>query len=223
MIEANEIFSDFDNRIALWCEAIGDTTDLANLANYILENKIQMISVSPDIVGFMWTCLEKYNVKILTRYNFAPVHQNIDKDIDSLAKNIISMWTHGANGVQIFMGLQNFYKFTEILLPVRDDLFFEHDLCIGLDINNIGVYDWDCLFEKLRSIRAHALVLTLSEDMGNRSDFVGRVYGMLQKWNFDGQLHFMLSNDYERIDQVIRLIESEKPELSERVRFFLEY
>ena len=46
---------------------------------------------------------------------------------------------------------------------------------------------------------------------------------MLQKWNFDGEIHFVLGNNYDRIDEVIRLIEIEKPELSNRVRFFLEY
>ena len=64
MIEANEIFLDCDPKIALWCNSNGDTNDLANLANEILESKISMISVSSEIVSFMWTCLEKNNVTI---------------------------------------------------------------------------------------------------------------------------------------------------------------
>ena len=77
--------------------------------------------------------------------------------------------------------------------------------------------------QKLRDVRANALVLTLNEDMGNRSDFVGRIYGMLQHWNMDGELHFILNNNYDRMDQVIRLVASEKPELSDKLRFFLDY
>ena len=67
MIESNEIFLDFDPRIALWCDSVGDTNDLASLANYIIENKINLISVSSEIVSFIWTCLEKTNVKITTK------------------------------------------------------------------------------------------------------------------------------------------------------------
>lgn len=223
MIESNEIFLDFDPKIALWCDGVGDTNDFANLANYILENKINLISVSPDRVAFVWTCLEKRDVKILTRYNFTPVQKNIDKNVSDLSANITSVWKHGADGVQIFLGMRDLDSFVNALLFVRDDLFFQHDLCIGIDINNLGISDWDVLFNKLRAIRANSLCLILSEDTGNRSDFVGRVYGMLQKWDFDGEIHFALGNNYNRIDQAIRLIESEKPELLERARFFLDY
>ena len=45
MIEANEIFSDSDKRIALWCNEVGDTNDLALLADNVIENKIPLISV----------------------------------------------------------------------------------------------------------------------------------------------------------------------------------
>ena len=79
------------------------------------------------------------------------------------------------------------------------------------------------LFQKLRDVHAGAFVLTLNEDMENRSDFVGRVYGLLQNWDFDGELHFILGNNFDRIDQVIRLCECLKPEISEKLRFFLDY
>ena len=223
MIEANEIFIESDPKIALWCDGVWDTNDLANLANYILENKMDLISVSPDIISFIWTCLEKENVKILTRYNFSPVQKNLDKYISDLSEKINSVWKQGANGVQIFFKIKDLERFVDAFMFVRDDLFFEHDLCVGVDINDIGISDWDFLFEKLRAIRANSLCLTLNEDTGNRSDFVGRIYGMLQKWSWDGQLYFVLNNDYDRIDEAIRLIESETPELSNRIRFFLDY
>lgn len=223
MIEANEIFSDFDKRIALWCDGLADTNDLANLSNYIIENKINLISVLPEMVYFLWACLEKNNVRILSRYNFAPLQKNMDKDVSKLVENIVDIFKKGANGVQIFLRQRDFERFIDILRFVRNDLFFEHDLSVGFDINDISFADWDNIFEKLRDIQANSLVLTLNEDMGNRSDFVGRVYGMLQKWDFDGELHFVLNNDYERMDQVIRLVELEKSELADKLHFFLEY
>ena len=223
MIEANEIFLDCDPRIVLWCNSNGDTNDLANLANEILESKISMISVSSEIVSFMWTCLEKNNVKILTRYNFMPLQKNTDKYVSDLAEKITDVWKCGADGVQIFLRFRDLERFVDTFMFVRDDLFFEHDLSIGFDVGDIDVSEWEFVFNKLSSIRANTLCLTLNEDKGNRSDFVGRIYGMLQKWNFNGEIHFVLGNNYDRIDEVIRLIEVEKPELSNRVRFFLEY
>ena len=223
MIEANEVFSDFDKRIAFWCDTVGDTSDLANLANSIIETKVDLISVLPETVYFLWTCLEKNSVKILPRYYFAPLQKNMDKDVSQLVANIADIFKKGANGAQIFVRKRDFERFIDILKFVRDDLFFEHDLCIGFDVNDICFSDWGIVFQKLCDIRANAICLTLKEDTGNRSDFVGRVYGMLQKWNFDGELHLVLNNDYERMDQVIRLVESEKNELSDKLRFFLEY
>jgi len=223
MIEANEIFLDFDPRIALWCDSVGDTNDLAGLANYILENKIDLISVSADIVSFIWTCLEKTGVKILTRYNFTLSQKNMDKYVSDLSEQITKIWKQGANGVQIFLKMKDLQRFVDTFVYMRDDLFFEHDLGIGIDICDIGISDWEFVFDKLRAIRANSLCLTLNEDTGNRSDFVGRIYGMLQKWDFNGEIHFVLGNNYDRIDEVIRLIEVEKPELSNRVRFFLDY
>lgn len=223
MIEADEIFSDFDKRIAFWCDLVSDTTDLAALSDNIIENKIDLLSVLPDMVYFLWTYLEKYNVKIFPRYYFAPLQKNMDKDVSELVKNIAEILKKGAKGAQIFLKLRDFERFADVIKFVRDDLFFGHDLCIGFDINDIGLEYWDLVFQKLRELHVDALCLTLNEDAGNRSDFVGRIYGMLQKWDFNGDLYFQLNNDYDRMDQVIRLIESEKNELSDRLYFFLEY
>lgn len=223
MIEANEIFSDSDSRIALWCDGVGDTSDLAMLADGIMENDISLISVVPEIVKTMWTYLEKKQVKILARYFFEPVNKNIDIDIAKLSGDIMGAYRNGANGVQIFVKMRDFERFIDMLSVIRNDLFFGHDLCIVMNILDINVENWNLIFKKLREIRANCFAISFDEDMGNRSDFIGRIYGMLQNWDFDGDLHFMLKNNFERIDQSIRLIESLKPELSDKIRFFLEY
>jgi hypothetical protein len=223
MIEANEIFSDSDSRIALWYDGVGDTSDLAMLADGIMENDISLISVVPEIVKTMWTYLEKKQVKILARYFFEPVNKNIDIDIAKLSGDIMGAYRNGANGVQIFVKMRDFERFIDMLSVIRNDLFFGHDLCIVMNILDINVENWNLIFKKLREIRANCFAISFDEDMGNRSDFIGRIYGMLQNWDFDGDLHFMLQNNFERIDQSIRLIESLKPELSDKIRFFLEY
>ena len=223
MIDINEIFSDSDKRIAIWCEGANDTNDLAIMCENIINNDVHLISVPPTVVENAWTYLEKTRVKILTRYKFSPLQKNFEKDMYELAENITSVCKSGANGVQIFLSVHNFERFVDTLQIVRDDLFFGKDLDIVFDIQDLDNGNLKNVFQKLRDIRANILTLTLNEDMGNRSDFVGRIYGLLQNWDFDGDLHFILGNNFDRIDQVVRLIEILQPEMSEKVRFFLDY
>ena len=171
----------------------------------------------------MWTCLEKSGVKILTRYFFETSNRNIDNDISQLAENIMSVRRHGADGVQIFIKMRDFERVVDLLGTIRDDLFFEHDLCIVLNIQEISADEWQGVFNKLREIRADSFGILFNEDMGNRSDFIGRIYGMLDNWDFDGDLYFVMGNNFDRMDQVMRLVESMRPELYDKLHFFLEY
>lgn len=223
MIEINEIFSDSDARIAIWGENVVDTNDLAIMAESIISENIGLVSVSPDSVPLIWPYLEKTKTKIYTRYIFNPIQKNIDSEIYNLAANISAVCKKGADGVQIFIEMRDFEQVMNAIAIVRDDLFFKHDLSVGVSISDIDINNLDFVFQKLREVRANSLLLTLNEDMGNRSDFVGRVYALLQHWNMDGELHFVLNNDYDRMDQVIRLTEIEKQELNEKLKFFLNY
>lgn len=223
MIEINEIFSDSDKRIAIWCENTNDTNDLAIMCENIINNDVRLISVPPESVSNVWTYLEKTNIKILTRFNFTTTTKTIEKDMYEFSENVTSVCKSGANGVQVFLSMRILEQFVDILQSVRDDLFFGKDLDIVLDISDIDNSNFKFLFQKLRDIRADVLTFTLNEDMGNRSDFVGRIYGLLQNWDFDGDLHFILGNNFDRIDQVVRLTEILRPEVSEKLRFFLDY
>ncbi len=223
MIEINEIFSDSDKRIAVWCENMADTNDLAIMCDNIVNNGVHLISVPAEMVANVWMYLEKTDVKVLTRYDFNPVSNDIDEDMYALGAKITNVCKSGADGVQIFIKMQYFEQFINKLEIVRDDLFFGHDLCIAMDTEDIDINSLNFIFQKLRDIRANALTLTLNEDMGNRSDFVGRIYGLLQHFDFDGELHFILGNNFDRIDQVIRLTECLRPELNDKLRFFLDY
>ena len=223
MIEINEIFSDSDKRVALWCDDLPDTNDLAVMADYIIKSGIHLISVPDKMIPFVWVYLEKFDVKIYTRFMVSLNHKDIDKDMSDLAKNITCVCKKGATGVQIFLNQRDFDIFIDKILPVRDDLFFGHDLSLVMDIEDIDVNNWAMIFQKLHDLRLDAFGLTLKEDMKNRSDFVGRIYGMLQNWDMDCELHLILNNNFDRMDQVIRLVETERPELSEKLRFFLDY
>ena len=222
MIEINEIFTDSDKRLALWCDSVIDTNDLAGMADYVIQNDMHLISVPPELVYSIWTYLEHSNVDILTRFVLSP-ESDIDSCIYDLAQKITSVCKKGAKGVQIFMKMRDFEKFAEKISVVRDDLFFGHDLCVGIDAQDLDMQQLPMVFEKLCNMRVNAFALTLNEDKKNRSDFVGRIYGILQNWNLECELHFILGNNFDRMDQAIRLVESEKPELLSRLRFFLDY
>lgn len=223
MIEINEIFSDSDKRLALWCDNVLDTNDLAAMADYIIKSDMHLISVPPEMVSLIWVYLEKFKVKIYTRFAVSLNSKNIDDYMYDLATNITGVCKKGADGIQLSISMHDFESFVDKILPVRDDLFFGHDLSIIMDTEDIDINNWHFLFQKLRNLHIKALALTLKEDMKNRSDFVGRIYGMLQNWDVDCELHFILNNSLERMDQVIRLVECEKPELAEKLRFFLDY
>ena len=106
---------------------------------------------------------------------------------------------------------------------IRDDLFFNRELSIGLDLMEIDAGDWENLFAKLQKINASSVLFVLSKDLGNKSDFVGRVYGMLESWDANNKfnLGFMFGSDLMRIEQVVRLVESVRPELGGRIKFFV--
>ena len=139
MIEINEIFSDSDKRIALWCENLADTNDLAVMCENIVNNSVNLISVPPEMVQDVWTYLEKKGVKILTRYDFSPLSKNIDADMYDLSANITSVCKRGADGVQIFIKMYNFERFMDMLQIIRNDLFFGRDLCIAMDTEDIDI------------------------------------------------------------------------------------
>lgn len=220
MIDMDEIFSDSDKRLAVWCDDVADTNDLAMLCDHVVSNNVHLISVPSEVVRDVWAYLEKNQVKILTRFDVDSV---ADSDFYELGAKITSVCKNGANGVQLFVKMHDFAQFVDGLQTVRDDLFFGRDLCVAMDTEDLDINNLDFIFQKLKDIRTDSFVLTLNEDMGNRSDFVGRVYALLQQFDFGGELHFILGNNFDRIDQVVRLTECLRPELSDKLRFFLDY
>ena len=127
MIEMNEIFSKADTRMALWCDKAMDTNDLAVMAEYIVQEKIGLVSVLPEIVPFVWTCLEKFDVKILARYIFNPLQKTmLEEEMYALGADIKAICKKGAQGVLVFIKMRDFERFVEMMGFVRDDLFFQH-------------------------------------------------------------------------------------------------
>ena len=54
-------------------------------------------------------------------------------------------------------------------------------------------------------------------------DFVGLVYGFLDNFDdrFKGEIHFSIGNSSIRVEQTWRLIEKMRPDLLDKVKFFI--
>ena len=207
MIEQNEIFNEVQDNLGLWCADSCSGADLAAATGVAITNKLRAVSVLPDAVPELWPWLEDTNIKIITRF---VVDGGIDDSFMSgFVPRISAAFRDGADGAIVFIKFRDLSRFASELMYVRDDLFFNKTLSIGLDINEIEHTDWDVVFKIMQSLQADSLTITLSYDDGDKSDFVGRVYAMLNanmgEWH--GALQFVLGEDIARIDQVYRLIQ----------------
>jgi hypothetical protein len=66
--------------------------------------------------------------------------------------------------------------------------------------------------------------LNFDNDTGDKSDFVGRVFAMLNanrgKWN--GVVNFNLGQNIVRVDQVFRLVQNLMPDKIAKTEFFVD-
>ena len=224
MIDLNSFFSDIDGHAGIWCGADTTGTDLARMVEFITEQNVHDLSVLPDVAPIVWPWLEKNDINILGRFYLGGETVNTDV-ISDLTVQINQSFKHGANGAMVFVRYKNLHDMVNQVAFVRDDLFFNRELVIGLDIGDIDSDDWTDLFQDLKRINASAVCFVLTKDNGKKSDFVGRVYGMLNAWDseFGGELYFALENRPGRIEQAHRLVESLRPELMPGLRFFVNY
>lgn len=224
MIKTQDIIDEFSPNAVLWCNDDMEDTELAAMAQVAVENKIPLMSCSAHQVARLWPWLEKSRVKIMARFMAENMHGASAPDVaSSLARDIISAFRNGASGAQVFIKFSDLTNFVNQIGAVRDDLFFNKKLSIGLDILEIDSSDVVAMFENLKKIRADAVIFTLSKDRGDKSDFVGRVYGMLDLWdsNFSCALHFAPMENLVRFDQVRRLVDTMQPKLLDKLRLFI--
>ncbi len=224
MMESDFKFDELPNaNAALWCGGDLDSGELARVVQVAVENKTSVMSVVPASVGVVWPWLEGVAIKIFARFYF-PEKKILEQHVSDITVRINVAFKQGAHGAQVFLGgcaaLSELVQQTHM---IRDDLFFAKDLSIGLDIAGIGPNDWNGLFADLRKINATSVVLVMTRDMGVKSDFAARVFGMLDAWSGENKfdVHFMLGQNPMRIEQVMRLVQKMRPELMAGLRFFV--
>lgn len=222
MIEKKVNFDDFNQNHAVWCGADSESADLARDVDVLCQANMDYISVAPAAVKTVWPWLENKNVKIMARFYMTDSEMNEDL-VSDVTKRINTVLKNGAHGAQVFLPYNCLADLVAQTHIIRDDLFFNKDLSIGVDICEIDSSEWKNLFELLHQINASSLMLFMSKDLGNKSDFTGRIYGLLDAWsdenNFD--LHFYFGPNFMRIEQTGRLIQSLRPGLMKNTRFFV--
>ncbi len=219
MIDVKEILEDFPGRVGCWA-GVGDDMELAAVAQDALGMGVNLISCVPESVGTLWPWLEKVNVKIMPRFYCASGAR--DADMSDLAMRINTAFKSGADGAQVFVRMADVVTFVTQIGAIRDDLFFNKTLVIGVDINEVGPFDWPRLFQALRVVRANGLMLALPKFDGDNSDFVGRVYAAMTAWDFDGELQFYCGAAPTPIEQAARLVTVMQPNVASRTTFFVQ-
>ena len=222
MIDLDSFFNGVGTNVDVWCGGDTNGVDLARMVEVATQHNAHVVSVLPDVVPTVWPWLEDKNVKIYARF-YLSEKRVTEKQISDITVRINNALRQGACGAQIFLRAGALSGLVDQTYVVRDDLFFDKDLSIGLDIADIDAHDWDMIFENLRKINATSVVIVFTNDTGDKSDFVGRIYGMLNAWvgenKFD--LHFAFGPNFMRIEQAMRLVQQMRPNLMDGLRFWI--
>ncbi|MBN1281503.1 MAG: hypothetical protein JW985_00860 [Alphaproteobacteria bacterium] len=218
MIDLDTFFIEIKECLALDCPPDKDTADLVRIAEAVVNQNISFVSVLPESTEVLWTWLEKTPTKIMSRFYWNQIN-----DVSKLSEQVSHIFKKGASGAQIFVPYKMLSNFVSELEPIRDDLFFNKILSVCLNVDEINALDWEDVFYQVKKIKSDVLFLDFHNDIKSKNDFVGRIYGFLENFDyeFDGDLHLSLGNDYEKIEQIWRLVQKIRPEISPRIKFFL--
>ena len=224
MSDTNVVFDSYEPFLAMWCGADLEAGDLARAMETVVAQKIPVVSVAPGAVPIIWPWLENENVKIMARFYFQG-KKVTDAQISDVTVKINDALRRGAHGAQVFLDVNALPGVVEQTHVIRDDLFFNKDLVVGLDILSVGPDDWDALYADLRKINASAVMFVLSKDEGKNSMFVGQVFAMLNAWSDSNKfdLHFAFGPNFMRIEQAQRLVQSVQSGLNNRLKFWVNY
>lgn len=218
------LLDDIDDKIATWVDdSVGDVPDLAQIVDHVVANGIRTMSVPVSANGQVWPWVEHKHIQIFNRIDFAG-DQGGDDAVSVFAKNVMRAFKTGADGVQVCIQCKELENFVNAIAPIRDDLFFDHHFSVGINIDERGGIDWKHVFDIIE--RAHVnswLIIAHGDSFDAKSDFIGRVYGMLENWNLNADLHLMFDKNMMRVTQVVRLVQKMRPELMKNLRVFVNF
>lgn len=224
MMNLNYIFDDITEMRAWWIpDSKTDMSDLAVATDVVLESGVSLISVPCVATGEIWPWVEKNNIKIVNRFDFSIAKgSDVIDVISGLAKSVTESFKSGAVGAQVFVHFSDIAQFCDAMKPVRQDLFFDKNFSVAIDIDEMRGQSWNAFFDALREIRPDEILITAKGDSFDaNSDFVGLVFDMLNNWNLDSDLHVWFGKNMFRVSQVLRLCQKIKPDLVQNMRVFV--
>ena len=222
MIVQNYVFEDIVVPRVMWIGASDtDTADLAKIAGVAIQSGVSIISAPAAATDKIWPWLESSRVQIFNRFDFIP-GKDVADAVSKLATDITAAFRNGANGVQIFVPQKNIQDFVEVILPIRNDLFFDHGFCVGVNLDEMQSANWSEIFDAISKVEPDTVLITASgDDFDAKSDFIGRVYDMLMHWNLNANLHIMFGKNMFRVCQTVRLVRNIRPNLIDDMRVFV--
>lgn len=176
--------------------------------------------MTPDAVRVVWPWVEGRGIEIWAYLEYGAGRDSASE----LARGAKNAFMHGADGVIVTMRRRAIGAFADDMHVVRDDLFFNKNLTIALDASDVEPDQWSYVFSGLGRVRADGLMITCDNSVDLSSDFLGRVYGMLDNWDagaFDGELNFALGDDLTRHVMASRLTQKMRPNGAAAARFFI--
>lgn len=224
MIDEDIVYDSLTGLTAMWCQADLEPGDLARATEVVISQGVRFVSVVPAAVPIIWPWLEHHDVKIFARF-YLEGNQITETQLSDLTIRINDSLRRGAHGAQVFVDVASLPELVEQTYVVRDDLFFNKDLVIGLDVLGVGPDGWGGVYANLRKINASAVALVLPQDTGKESMIVGQIFAMLNAWdkanNFD--VHLAFGPNFMRIEQVLRMMKSMRPDLIGRTKVFMPF
>ena len=214
------VFNMLDGTAALMCARDADTGDLVRAVQIAIDNSVRQISVEASAVSVVWPWLENTDIEIAARIT-PDMTDAVDACISDLSVRVKKLFKQGASTAQIFVRRDSLALFADAIAPIRDDLFFNKKLSVALDLADCAG-NWGAVFDALHMMRADSVLLTLTRDSGDKSQFVGWIYDLMQttcQWH--GALHFALGKNPMRIEQVQRLARAMKKEALAKSLFFV--
>ena len=202
--------------LALECESVSDETDLLSLSNEILSSNIKLISILPSMLKVIWSCLEKNDIEIFVR-----LYEYEYENISDFIKYISNVYKMGATGVQLFIKKDKLISLIPDFLAIKANLFYNKKLSICFELNDFSINSWSDIFLNLRKLEPSSILLNYKKERDD--DFPGLIYGFLDTFddNFKGEVYFSIGNSSLRVEQVWRLVEKLKPDLLDRIKFFI--
>lgn len=165
----------------------------------------------------LWTWLENSNIKIFTHI----IAKEFDNDAKKIAAAIHSAFKKGANGVQLIASPDVHEKLAVAFSTIAADLFFGRKLILTMDLKEVFPSDHPVIFESVKLTSASGLGFVIE----NEEDITASFYGILDSIDsdFHGSLHIISKDlDFQKIENIWRLIKKMRPELILGTIFFIE-